>query len=119
MGATDAKIVSYISLSFGFLFYLIAGYIRGFGTNKHDMDTYTRDTYSRILIVLSAISISIATFSGAGGKQIDTKAILNIVITMLALVLVLLGAWRQWGLLAITLATTIAIFSSVQFVLVN
>ena len=115
----NAKVTSYVCLSFGFLFYLLAGAMRLFGSAQDDEQKGSRQKYSRWLFTLSAIFIAIATFAGAGGKSLDSKDYLNIIIVVLSLVLIFMASWGHYGLFSITLATTIAIFSSVQLVLIN
>ncbi len=115
MTNSNTQIASYACLAAGFLFYLLAGYIRGFG----DMDEHARDGYSRILIILSAVSIGAATITGASNKSVDTKDALNIVIVGLAITLVLVATWRTCGLLSLSLATMIAILASVQLVITS
>jgi predicted membrane protein len=115
--SSDAKTVSYAFLGAGFLFYFLAGLLRGVG-NKNLSET-DRDSYTRIFIMLSAICIGVASGSGAASRTMETRDVFSLIIVYLALILVLLAAWQSWGLIALTLGTTIAILESIQLIIVN
>lgn len=112
----DSKILSYSCLAVGLLFYLIALYVRATGRTTHNMGESTRDGFAKVLIMLSALSVSISTVVGATAKTVDLKGAINIIIVFLAIVIVLLGAWKHWGLLVLSLAMLISILASAELV---
>lgn len=116
----NGKITSYVFISLGFLFYLLAGAMKITSYGTDNMETSgNRHKYSRWLFTLSALFIAIATFASANDKKLDSRDYMNIIIVALALLLVMMLSWKQIDLFMITLATTIAIFSSVQLVIIS